>query len=270
MTVDSSSILDGLDLPRHEAERIVRAVLGVSRATVLSGLALTHDHIATIERMVELRRSGQPLQYLEGTASFGPIELAVDERVLVPRPETEQLWERLLNELAEGPGVVVDLCTGSGAMALAIKKVRSDLTVIATDVSTDALDVARSNADRLGLDVDFFEGDLFDALDPMLQGSVSAIVSNPPYVSDSEWQQLPAEVRDHEPRQALVADEDGLVFYRRFAEQAAEWLAPDGFLMAEIGETQGEALVVLFASRGWTVDIEFDLAGRDRFVTVRR
>ena len=143
--------------------------------------------------------------------------------MLIPRPETEQLWERAMGLLFDGPCLVVDMGTGSGCLALAIKHRRPDVRVVATDISADALEVARHNAELLRLDVEYREGDRLSALDPSLRGHIGMIVTNPPYVSESDWQDLPADVRDHEPKVALALG-DGVDMYRYLASEAAPWL----------------------------------------------
>ena len=251
-------------IPGYEAERLRRAVAGGR------GTELGEGGRARLEELCRRRRAGEPLQYLEGTAAFGPIEVAVDERVLIPRPETEQLWERAMNRAPAGAGAVVDVGTGSGCLALAVKHRRPDLRVVAVDIDSEALDLAGHNALRLGLEVEFALGDLLSPLDPGLRGAVDMIMTNPPYVAESEWAGLPAEVRDYEPKIALAGGEDGLLFYRRLAREARPWLAPGGVLMAEIGETRGAAIVAIFTAAGWEAEIAQDLTGRDRFLTARR
>lgn len=243
-------------LPRHEAKR-------------LAAVASTReDPVAEFERLEQARLAGEPLQYLEGTAAFGPIELLVDDRVLIPRPETEQLWELSLR-LAGGPAVVVDLCTGSGALALAWKAASPGTRVLGADVSESALEVARANSLALGLEVEWLYGDLFEALPGDLRGQVDLIVCNPPYISEAEWPDLPDDVR-REPQQALVAGPDGLEVLRRVAAGSVDWLRTGAWIVCEIGETQGPECVELFRARCDEVAVLPDLAGRDRFVVGRR
>lgn len=243
-------------LPSHEARRLWSVA---RRAT---------DPVSAFRELESLRCSGRPLQYLEGTAAFGPLELVVDERVLIPRPETEQLWE-LAVRLVRTPGVVVDLGTGSGALALALAHAFPSARVFGVDLSSSALDVARLNGERLGLDVEWRHGDLWAALDPDLAGTVDLVVSNPPYIAQGEWELLPADVRQ-EPRAALVAGPTGLEVLQRIAAGADRWLAPGGWVACEIGESQGSRSRELFAARLTDVRIAVDLAGRDRFVVGRR
>lgn len=255
-------------IPVHETERLIRAVTGAARSEVAGGLRLDGESAATLEVLIRRRAAGEPLQYLEGTVQFGPIEISVDRRVLIPRPETEQLWDRAMRLLPGGPAVVVDIGTGSGCLALAIKHRRPEVTVVATDISSEALAMARQNAARLELEVEFRQGDGLAALDPSPAATVDMIVTNPPYISEDGWTTLPPEVRDHEPRVALVAG-DGLDMYRGFAAEAAAWLTPRGMLVAEIGALQGMEITRLFKANGWEALIERDWTGRDRFLIAR-
>ena len=267
--VESGELVSGSGLPRHEAERLLRGVAGAPRAALVGGLRMDDVQAGRFHRLVERRLAGEPLQYLEGTVQFGPVELDVDRRVLIPRPETEQLWERAMGLFPDGPCVVVDMGTGSGCLALAIKYGRPDVRVMATEISAEALAVARSNAARSGLELEFYLGDRLDALDRSVRGTVSMIVTNPPYVSEREWQDLPADVRDHEPKVALALG-DGVDMYRYLASEAAPWLTQSGVLAAEIGETQGQEVQGLFEGLGWQAEIGRDWTGRDRFLVARR
>ena len=208
-----------------------------------------------------MRSRGHPLQYLEGTAAFGPLVLGVDDRVLIPRPETEYLADLLAHRHRQ-PGLVVDLCTGSGAVALFLKMAWPQSRVVATDFSGDALAVARQNADRLGLEVEWYQGDLFAALPTDIRGMVDLLVANPPYVSEDDWDLLPEDVR-YEPRSALVAGPRGTEFIDRILEDVGAWLAPGGEAWIEIGETQG-----LYLSGHHGVQIQPDQYGKDRFAKV--
>ncbi len=201
---------------------------------------------------------------------FGPIEVAVDRRALIPRPETEVLWEDAVRSLGEaGPGtVIVDLGTGSGVLALALKWVFGEAQVYATDVDPDALALAAHNADRLGLDITFLEGDLFEALPGKFQGRIDLLVANPPYVTEAEWGALDTEITAYEPRAALVAGPDGTEAIARIADEAYWWLGIGGWLFCEIGATQGAAADEMFGSLDR--EVRRDLAGRDRYVAGRK
>ena len=208
-----------------------------------------------------MRSRGHPLQYLEGTAAFGPLVLAVDDRVLIPRPETEYLADLLAHRHPQ-PGLVVDLCTGSGAVALFLKSAWPRSRVVATDFSVDALAVARQNAEQLGLDVEWYSGDLFGALPARLRGKVELLVANPPYVSEDEWDLLPDDVK-HEPRSALVAGATGTEIIDRILDGVGDWLVPGGEAWIEIGETQAPHLINRHG-----VQIHQDQYRKDRFAMV--
>lgn len=236
-------------LPNHERRRIL----------ALDG----SDH----EELARRRLAGEPLQYLEGTADFVDITVTVDERVLIPRPETEGLFQLAVGEATQ-PDVIVDLGTGSGVLAIALRRRFPGAEVHAVDVSAPALDLARHNAAELGATIDFHLGDLLAALPSRLAGGVDLIVSNPPYVSEAEWDELPIDVR-HEPRQALVSGPRGTEVLERIAVESAGWLSPGGVVAAEIGETQAEAAAAIFTRIG-PPRLERDLAGRWRYVIARK
>lgn len=247
----------------------------VDRATALIDAGSDGDREAdSVEslavEMAERRARGEPLQYVLGTASFRHLELAVGPGVLVPRPETEVLVERALAHIPAG-GAVVDVGTGSGAIALSISHERPDSRVLATDDSADALRYAVANRQTLGLEVDIVNGELLDGLPPELKGSVDVVVSNPPYVAFSERDLLGADVIAHEPHHALFAGADGLVVLARLADDALPWLRPGGWLVCEIGYEQKERATALLEHRSYIdVGIYADLTGRPRIVEGRK
>jgi release factor glutamine methyltransferase len=246
------------------------AATGRSPVDLLADPTLDPAEQARVEGLVARRQAGEPLQYLEGRVPFGPIEVRVDRRALIPRPETEQLWEQAAAALGEaGPGTpIVDLGTGSGVLALALKHTFPAAPVYATDLSAEALDLARENAAANGLEVAFLLGDLFAPLPPGLRGRVELVVANPPYLSEAEWGQLPAEIRLHEPREALVAGPRGTEVLARIADEARWWLGIGGWVLCEIGETQSEEVLGLFD--GYEREVRPDLAGRPRFLVARK
>jgi release factor glutamine methyltransferase len=215
-----------------------------------------------IDSLLARRVAGEPLQYIEGTTQFGPLELMVDHRVLVPRPETEGLFE-IASRMVRNPKVIVDLCTGSGALALALKHHFSGASVFATDISEDALEVAFLNRHKTGLDVYFVVGDLFDPLPAALLGQVDLVVANPPYVADGDFHTLPRDVQQ-EPRVALVSGPTGLEVIERIGAEATQWLRPGGVVVVEIGETQGVKASCTFV--GLPTVVRQDATGRDRYV----
>jgi release factor glutamine methyltransferase len=251
-----------VESPRETAEALLEYFLETDRA----GLYARDEGLDTrtarqFGRALCQRCHGVPLQYLTGEQQFFDLVLGVAPGVFVPRPETEVLVERALEVLPDR-GAVVDVGTGTGAVALAIKRFRPAASVWATDVSMDAVRVARANASRHGLGIEVVPGDLFSRLPDDLQRGVDLVVANPPYVTREEYADLPAEVRA-EPYEALVGATDVL---SRLVEEAPMWLAPGGWLAMEIGASRGEEVRRLMAERFEGVEVLPDLAGRDRVV----
>ena len=252
------------DLPRHETERLLMVATSQRRADLLIGVDVAGGQKARFLSLAQRRRAGEPLQYLEGVVQFGPIELVVDARVLIPRPETEQLWQHVVDRLDSAPPrIIVDLCTGSGNLALALQRRFPAAEVLATDASADAVEVAKLNARRLRYEIKILTGDLFEPLPTRLRGKVDLVVANPPYLSAAEFAALPIEVRAHEPQAALVAGATGTEALERIAAEAVDWLRPGGCIACEIGEGQGKAAGALFSP--YDARILTDWAGRDRF-----
>jgi len=227
------------------------------------------------EQMVARRAAGEPLQYVVGRWGFRRLDLLVDRRVLIPRPETEQVVSFALEELRRLPAsgddelVMVDLGTGSGAIALSLALEVGLGTVWGTDVSPDALAVARANVAGMGgraaTRVRLVEGSWWDALPSSLRGRVSLTVSNPPYVTEAEVKGLARVVADWEPRQALVAGPTGLEAITSIVEDAPDWLARPGVLVVEIAPYQGDAALELVMKVGASsAEVRPDLAGLDR------
>jgi release factor glutamine methyltransferase len=258
------------ELPAHETIRLKMAASGLDHTKLVAGSALDPVAEDRFSTLVERRRAGEPLQYLEGTVQFGPIELGVDRRALIPRPETEVMWQDAVRSLGDaGPGtVIVDMCTGSGALALAIKHSFPQAKVFATDLDSEALALAAENAAALELDVTFLKGDLFEALPENLKGRIDLLVVNPPYVSEDEWSGLDAEITANEPRSALVAGPEGTETIARIADEAYWWLGIGGWMFCEIGSAQGVGADELFGSLDR--EVRQDLTGCDRYVAGRK
>ena len=227
--------------------------------------------VAALDAMVARRLAGEPIQYVLGRWAFRTLDLAVDRRVLIPRPETEAIVDIARGELdryGKDYPLVVDLGTGSGAIALALAVECPKLNVIATDVSGSALAVARSNlagAGRAAARVRLAEGSWFEALPGELEGNVDLIVSNPPYVSSCEM--LPSSVRDWEPFEALVAGPTGLECVEHIFTEALTWLSRDGAVIVEMASAQTLSAVELSRRVGYRdARVECDLSGTSRFV----
>jgi release factor glutamine methyltransferase len=254
----------GVDSPQHTAEALLMDLLGLDRARLYARSEGMDSATARLfGRALCQRCTGTPLQHLTGEQQFMDLTLRVRPGVFIPRPETEVLVEAAVEALAgRRSPVVVDVGTGTGAVALAITRVRPDAKVLATDVSGQAVELARENAERLGLGVDVRRGDLLEGLPPDLAGTVDLIVSNPPYVTEEEYDTLPAEVKA-DPREALVG---GVEFHRRLTEEAVNWLCLGGWLVVEVGSAQGLEVGRLFEARSFDAEVLPDLAGRDRVV----
>ncbi len=264
---------EGLPSARLDAELLLAHCLGTDRI----GLYLDfHKPLDTQERaayreLVRRRLQGEPVAYMVGHKEFWSLDLKVDPRVLVPRPETELLVESALELLTgiEEP-LVVDLGTGSGAIALALAEERPDARILATDLSADALELAAENAARLDLAVEFRQGDLFDPLAD-IRGQVTLLVSNPPYVAEGHLEQVQPSVLEFEPRSALLAGSDGLDVIRRLVRGAPDLLQAGGYLLFEMAFDQAKAVENLFAeSSVWeSPSVRKDLAGKPRAILAR-
>ena len=253
---------------RLDAELLLAHVLDVSRANVIARdeRVLTPEEQGDFERLLARRVAGEPLAYLTGTREFWSLELEVTKDVLVPRPETELLVEWFLSFPRKRESSVLDVGTGSGAIALAIAKECPEASVIATDASQAALAVARSNARRLGIsNVTFELADLFKTLDPGLRrgdNGFDVIVSNPPYVAENDPHLADLKF---EPALALTSGVDGLDALREIVAQAPRHLGPGGWLLVEHGGTQGPAVRELFRMAGFgSIETRRDLAGLER------
>jgi release factor glutamine methyltransferase len=262
----------------HEARRIVERASGCDGAEWLLVLdePVPPRALPFFDEMVERRAAGEPLQYVLRRWGFRTLELLVDPRVLIPRPETEVVVEVAIRELRRSPSrrpLVADLGTGSGAIALSLAVEVSTCRVWATDASEDALAVARANLTGLGspaaVRVRLARGHWFEALPPPLRGQFDVVVSNPPYVAAHE--ELPAEVADWEPRDALVAGPSGVEAVAELVDAAPGWLAPGGALVVELAPHQADRARQLAVDAGFgSVDIRPDLTGRPRVLVARR
>ncbi len=280
----------GIVTAEAESRFIVEEVSGYAAAD-WPGVADATPSARSRERlrtMVGRRIAGEPLQYVLGSWSFRGIDLMVDPRVLIPRPETEQVVEVALEEAerrglrrarrrylslvdAEPTAAIADLGTGSGAIALALDAELPDVEVWATDVSADALDVARANlAGCAATRVRLAEGSWFEALPETLRGRLEVIVSNPPYVAEAEVAALPEEVSGYEPRRALVPGPTGDEALEHLLLHAREWLVERGVLVCELSPRQADPMIARALALGWAdAFVRADLAGRPRVLVAR-
>lgn len=259
----------GIDSATVEAEQLAAFVAGVDRGRLRFLDAPDADFCARYDELVAARARRIPLQHLTGTAPFGPLDLQVGPGVFIPRPETEALYEWATGVLEADAPLIVDLCTGSGALAVALSKFRPRATVIAVDDSAAALQYAARNAE--GTAVRLVEADVTAAgLLPELDGRVDLLVANPPYIPDGAV--LEPEVADHDPHHALFGGPDGMAVIGPLVDLAARWLRPGGRVAIEHDDTTSHSCVELLAATGYFSDIapRHDLAGRPRFVTAVR
>ncbi len=259
----------GIPSARLDAEVLLAHVLQRDRVGLYTHFdqPLEGDELSAFRELIKRRLAGEPVAYLIGKREFRSLVLGVDARVLVPRPETETLVEVALGLIGETPRVV-DVGTGSGAIALAVKAARPGATVFAVDRSEDAAAVARANAIKLGLAVEVRTGDL---LAPVAgDGPFDAVLSNPPYIASAELPGLPIEVR-REPQLALDGGADGLVVIRRLVADAVALLATGGVLVMEVAAGQAPAVIELMTRAGYAdAQATKDLTGIDRVVSARR
>lgn len=261
----------GVENARLNAEHLVGHALGLPRMQLYLQFErpLKEEDLEKIRPLVRRRGQREPLQYIMGTTEFFGVELKVDRRALIPRPETEHLAAQIVEKLAQPPTTILDLGTGSGALSLSLAQHYTDAKVLATDVSLDAVALAKENATALNLAdrVEVLESDWFTAIE---NGSTfDLIVSNPPYLSEQETEETMTEVKDFEPRIALTPGESksGLESYEIIINAAHEFLAPGGLLAMETGIAQRDALEEML-TRAVYARHEFvaDLTERERFV----
>ena len=282
----------GVDSPRLQVELLLAHVLKLPRLKLYLQFdrELTEAELNPLRDLVKRRGQREPLQHLTGTAAFLAHEIKVTREVLVPRPETEMLAQLAVQKLSAAGGQpmaseadrmpaarCLDFGTGSGCLAIAIAAACPETEVHAIDKSPAALTIARENAASNGVAgrIAFLEGDGFAALAAHPSSGIrlppfDLVVTNPPYIPTAEIATLDPEVRDHDPRLALDGGADGLDFYRRLATEAVPWLVPGGWLLAEFGDGQAEAVSGIFTGAGWSSEgVEKDLSGRERVLIVR-
>jgi release factor glutamine methyltransferase len=261
----------GNETARLDAELLLGRVLGLDRIGLImqSQRPLSPAELHDFRELFKRRRAGEPLAYLLGEREFFGISLRVDKRVLIPRPDTERLVEVALERTRSRSmlGAALDLCTGSGCVAIAFARSRPTWSVLGVDVSTEALAVARDNAHRTGAvrNLRLLEGSLFA---PVPGERFDLITANPPYIPSAELAELPVDVRGFEPHLALDGGADGLDLVREIARQARQHLTPHGLLAMEIGADQGPRATEILRAHGFAdIELARDLGARDRVVS---
>ncbi len=267
----------GLNAPRLSAELLLSHVLSMKRIELYTQFdkIIAKPQLDHLHDLIKRADEHEPVAYLIGRTEFYSLEINVSRDCLIPRSETELLVERAIEFMRKRSGrqKVCDLCTGSGCIAVAIAKNFADVDIIATDISSSALDIAAKNIEKYGLNnkVTLLCGDLFEPILPQIDSAqFDVIVCNPPYVSTSEFDTLDKNVKDYEPKLALLAGADGLDIYRKIAGNAKKFLKPGGRLMLEIGYNQGQPVKELLEKAGGftKITIEKDFANHDRAVLV--
>jgi release factor glutamine methyltransferase len=241
--------------------------LDIPKSAVATTERILHvSAVKEILKIVDERLTGRPLWYIIGDTDFCGYTIKVDERVLIPRPETEEMVMMAVS-LAEDGNEILDMCTGSGAIAIATYKELENrgnkVKMTAVDISADALALAEENADLNNAKIKFVQSDLF----ARLRGRFDMIVTNPPYIPTAEIEKLQREVKDYEPRIALDGGADGLDIYRRIATEASKYLARDGVLFMEVGEGEAEQVAKLFKGNAYSMIVK-DFNGVDRYVKI--
>ena len=263
-----------------DAEYLLSHVLGCNRKDLLihPERVLTSDEMERFRGFIERRGRREPVQYIIGEVEFRGLLLKVNRDVLIPRPETELLVEEAINSIEgrdiSGQGkdiTALDLCAGSGCIAISIARELPCSRIYAVDISEGAIDIARENAERYGVGdrIIFLPGDMYEAIEPLgLDGEIDLIISNPPYVSLKEMAQLQPEIREYEPESALYGGEDGLDFYRSIIDEAPFYLSNGGLLIMEIGYGEAERVKDLIEQEDVFehIEVKKDLAGIERLI----
>jgi len=269
----------GVDSPRLQTELLLAHLLGLPRMKLYLNFerVITPSEVEKFRELIQRRSQREPLQYVVGSTSFCGLEIALNQHVLIPRPETELLAEhgwRYLSQLSTTNSqlsTALDFGAGSGCVAIALAVKSLGTQVYALEICSNATAVARQNTERHGVTerIQFFEGDGFAVLPAGL--AFDLIISNPPYIPTAEIATLQPEIRDYEPRRALDGGEDGLRYFRCLAAEASPFLKPSGSLMLEFGDGQAEAIRDIFQHEKWIVDaIHGDYTRRPRILIAKR
>ena len=261
----SSLERQGVVMPRLVSESILSHVLGIDRHMIEHYDELNFDEKTRAENLIQRVISGEPYEYVLGKVEFYGLDLLLSKKALIPRPETELMLDFAIKQVSEKmmAGVMVDVCCGTGCLGLGFKKAMPEFEVNLCDIDESCVELAKDNALKNELEVRVLQGDF---LEPLKALGADVLITNPPYISEEEFEELDPSVKDYEPKKALVAKEDGLYFYRKMAEELHLYLNPGAMVFVEIGANQGEAVRELFEKSPLrVVNLQKDLAGHDRF-----
>ncbi len=255
-----------IENPKLDSEYIIAHVLGMSRLelNLHQDDDITEDDLVLIQNMISRRQKNEPLQYILGETDFYGLTFKVNEHVLIPRPETELLVEKIIKE---NPAVeeILEIGTGSGAIAIALAANIKNVKIIAVDISNEALQVARENAVKNKVNINFCFSDVFENV----IGKYDLIISNPPYISNKEYQYLSSEIREYEPLIALLADDNGLAFYKKILCSAKDYLTENGKIYFEIGYSLSESIKKVAEENGFrNIETVKDLNDFDRMMVI--
>ncbi len=256
----------GIVNPRRQVEELLSHVLNLPRIELYMQFdrPVMELELEKLRAYLKMGAQKMPWQYILGQVQFLGCSIEVSRDVLIPRPETEILADMILKELPAAPIVIWDVCCGSGCVGIALKKKKLKATVILSDLSHKAIEMARKNAQKNEVEVILRQGDL---LKPFEGEKADIVVCNPPYVSEEEYAHLDPQVRDFEPKEALVAEKQGMAFYERLSTELSSYLNPGGKVYLEIGTAMGGRLHQLFSKQGWRViEIMKDWSSHDRFI----
>lgn len=261
----------GIENPRRQAELLLSDALNIRRMDLYLQFErpLNDGEIQICRNRLQRRGEGEPLEYIHGSIEFLGCSIRVCKEVLIPRPETEILVDQIIQKLKQqklNKKILWDLCCGSGCIGIAIKKALPELEVTLSDISEKAVTIARENGKNNQVEIDIKQGDLFT---PFEGEKAHYIICNPPYISFAEYQELSKEVRDFEPKQALLAGDTGLEYYQKIASTLKNHLYPHAKVWLEIGYNQGPQVQKIFSLAGWNhTKVETDWAGHPRFFSL--
>lgn len=252
--------------PKQNAETIISHVLQMKRLDIYLHLEkeISDVQFNTVLKISARRKKHEPLQYILGETEFYGYKIKVSNNVLIPRPETELLVEKIIDN-EKNVRNILDIGTGSGAIAIALARNLNDIKIDAVDISETALKIAKQNTQLNNVEINFFQSDIFENV----TGKYDLIISNPPYISQTEYELLPKEIKDHEPKSALQADNNGLYFYNKILQNAKEYLTESGKIYFEIGYDQAKKITGIAKENGFSnIQVFKDLNGFDRIMRI--